>query len=540
MSNILFNSPSAKKFLSVLFFVSAGLCSNAQKAKTHTLTAEEVKVAKKDAGSFFNAGNYNSALKGYQEVIKDDPNNPEASYRLGICYLQTNVNKAKAIEYFEAVAKSKTPRKETQYFLGLAYMYAERWDDAIKAYEDYKVNAHSKPIIDFLDVERQIEMCNNAKELTKHPVNVTFENVGKAINTPFLECNPLVSADGKLLVFTTRRKGNMGGFIADLGMYSSDVYFSMLKDTGWSKAKSVGAAINTEWDEECVGLSADGNLMLIFLDNIDASSDIASSILKGKTWLKSMLVEPPVSTKSIETAASISLDGSTIYFASERKGTLGGSDIFMSKRKDDGAWGEPTDLGSVINSRYDEDAPSISIDGKTLYFSSKGHNSMGGYDVFRSVFDESSGKWSEPVNVGYPINTAEDNLFFSMTGDLKHAYIACMREGGFGDKDIYQVTYNDTTDHPFLALISGIVSSESNTKVEITKATLASKSDGKVLMVYRPASPGNEFIFSAKPGEYVLTVEGFNFQPYVADMSIENEFPLKNIEKKVTVKTGKQ
>ncbi len=540
MNNLPFNFQSSGKFLSIFFFAGLSLSTQAQKAKTHTLTAEEVKVAKKDAGSFFNAGNYNSALKGYQEVIKDDPNNPEANYRLGICYLQTNVNKAKAIEYFEAVAKSKIPRKETQYFLGLAYMYAERWDDAIKAFEDYKVNAHSKPIIDFLDVERQLEMCNNAKELTKHPVNVTFENIGKAVNSPFIEFNPLISADGKLLVFTSRRKGNMGGFIEDMGMYSSDVYFSVLKDTGWSKAKSVGAAINTEWDEECVGLSADGNFMLIFLDNIDASSDIASSTLKGKTWQKSMLVEPPVSTKNIETSASMSLDGSTIYFASERKGTFGGSDIFMSKRKDDGAWGEPTDLGSVINSRYDEDAPSISIDGKTLYFSSKGHNSMGGYDVFRSVFDESSGKWSEPANVGYPINTAEDNLFFSMTGDQKHAYISSIREGGFGDKDIYQVTYNDTSDHSFLSLIFGTVTSESNAKVEITKATLANKSDGKVLMTYRPASPGNEFIFSAKPGEYVLTVEGYNFQPYVADLSVENEFPLKNIEKKVVVKTGKQ
>src|SRR5207244_4176876 len=115
-----------------------------------------------------------------------------------ICYLQTNVNKPKAIDYFEAVANSKNPRKETQYFLGLAYMYAERWDDATKAFENYKVNANSKPIIDFLDVEREIEMSNNAKELTKHPVNVTFENLGKAVNTSFIEFNPLVSADGKM------------------------------------------------------------------------------------------------------------------------------------------------------------------------------------------------------------------------------------------------------------------------------------------------------------------------------------------------------
>jgi hypothetical protein len=529
----------SKKFLPALFLMSISICAQAQKAKTHTMTTEESKVAKKDAGTFFNSGNYSSALKGYQELAKEDPNNAEVNYRLGICYLQTNVDKTKAIDCFESVAKSKSPRKETSYFLGLAYMYAGRWDDAIKSFEEYKVSTHSKPIIDFLDVERQLEMCATAKELTKNPVNVTFENPGKGINTQYTEFNPMISADGKLLVFASRRKGNMGGFIEDMGMYSSDVYYSTLKDTGWSKAKSVGATINTEWDEECVGLSADGNFMLIFLDNLDAASDIASSSLKGKSWQKSMLVEPPISGKSIETGASISLDGSTIYFASERKGTLGGNDIFMSKKKDDGSWDEPVNLGAVINTRYDEDAPFISMDGKTLYFSSKGHNSMGGYDIFRSVYDESANVWSKPVNIGYPINTADDNVFFSMTGDQKRAYISGLREGGLGDKDIYQITYNDETDHPFLCLISGTVTSESNTKVEITKAVLTNKSDGKMVMTYKPSSVGNEFILSARPGEYVMTIEGYNFQPYVADLSIPNESPLKNIEKKVTVKTGK-
>ncbi|MCX6292611.1 MAG: hypothetical protein NT126_12750 [Bacteroidetes bacterium] len=535
------------EFLRKIFFVAGSLmlCSvihaTAQRTKTqHTLTADEAKAVKKDAATLFNTENYNGALKGYLELIKTDPNNAEINFRLGYCYLMTNGNRAKALEYFDAAAKSKNPRKESMYFFGLAYMYAERWDDAINAFEVYKGGTHSKPVKDFPDAERQEEMCETAKELTAHPLKVTFENLGKGINSSYDDYNPFVSADGKTLVFSSRRKGNMGGFIEDLGMYSADVFWTNWKDTTWSKAKSVGAALNSEWDEESVNLSADGNTIIAYFDNSEGTGDLAYATLKGKTWQKSTLFSPVINSKEIESAGSISLDGSTLYFASERKDSKGKSDLYMSKRKENGDWGTPANLGAAINTKYDEDAPFISMDGKTLYFSSKGHNSMGGYDVFRSVYDESSGSWSEPVNIGYPVNNADDNLFFSMTGDQRTAYVAAWREGGWGDRDIYRITYQDTTDHPFLSLISGTVASETNAKVEVTKATLTSKSDPSVSMTYKPFSPGNEFVLSAKPGSYELSVEGYNFSPYKEEITISNEFPPVNITKKITVKTGKQ
>ena len=503
------------------------------------MTMDEAKVVKKDAATLFNMENYSGALKGYEELVKSDPKNSEFNYRLGYCYLLTNVNKAKAIQYFEAVAGIKTIRKEAMYFFGLACMYAERWDDAITAFNEYKTATHSKSIKDFPEADRQIEMCVNAQELMSNPVNVTFENPGKAINSIYEDYNPFISANGKTLLFTSRRKGNMGGFIEDLGIYTADVYFSLWKDTAWTKAKSTGAAINTEWDEESVWLSADGYAALVYFDNMEASADIAVSTLKGKTWQKAMLIGEPVNSKEVETSGSMTLDGVTIYFAAERKGTKGGSDIFMSKRKSNNEWGPAVNLGSTINTKYDEDAPFISMDGKTLYFSSKGHNSMGGFDVFRSTYDAANGNWSEPVNIGYPLNTIDDNLFFSMTGDQRTAFISCIRPEGLGDKDIYEITYNDTTDHPFLSLISGIVASETNAKIEITKATLTSKNDPSSVMTYKPVAQSNEFIFAAKPGEYILSIDGFNFSSYSESITVLNDYPLKNIERKIRVKTGK-
>ncbi len=530
---------SLTKFLLIVFLLDA-TSATAQRAKTHTMTTGEAKEVKKDANTLFGSANYNAALKGYLELVKTDPNNAEFNYRIGYCYLVTNVDKKKALSYLEtASSKDKTPRKEMSYFYGVAYMYLDRWDDAIKSFDDYKTSTHSKPVKDFPAVERQIEMCTNAKELAAHPLNVTFENLGKAINSPFQDYNPFMSADGKSLVFTSRRKGNMGGFIEELGMYSADVFFSTWKDTAWTKAKSVGAGVNSEWDEESVGLSADGNQVMLYLDNLEAFGDLAAATLKGKTWQKYVLLGLPVNTKNPETAACMTLDGSTIYFASERKDAIGGSDIYMTKRKEGGEWGPVVNLGATINTKEDEDAPFISMDGKTLYFSSKGHMTMGGFDVFRSTFNESSGTWSKPENIGYPVNTTDDDLFFSMTGDQRHACVSALREGGFGDKDIYKITYNDTIDHPFLTLFSGKITPSAGGKVELTKATLTSKSGDQGAMIYKPTSPDNEFLFAAKPGTYSLSIEGYNFQTYKEDITIENEFPPKQIFKTISVTSGK-
>ena len=512
-----------------------------QKSNARNPTPDEIKTLRKNAEAFFNAGNFDGALKGYTELIAIEPNYTEINYLLGYCHLITNVKKAKAVGFFESSLKEKNPKKETHYFLGLAYMHAERWDDAIQSYETYKVSSsHSKVIRDFPSVERQIEMCNNAKKIiSEHRLNVTFKNLGKTINSIHEDYNPFVSASRTTLVFTSRRKGNMGGLIEELGAYAADVYFSFWKDTAWIKAKNAGASINTDWDEESVGLSADGRTMLVYLDNIDFLSDIATATLKGKTWQKLTSVGSSVNTKHFETGATITLDGSTIYFASDRKDTKVGSELYVAKRNENGEWGQSINLGPVINTLYDESTPFISMDGKTLYFSSKGHNTMGGFDIFRSTLDDSTASWSKPENIGYPINNADDNLYFSMTGNQRYAYVSAVREEGFGDMDIYQVTYNDTIDHPFLALISGTVSLMSGGKAVISKATINDYSNGKPLMTYKPTVVRNEFILAAGPGEYIMSVEGVNFNTYHEILKIANEIPLKDMVLNLNVSSNK-
>jgi len=523
-------------FSGIMFSVQIAI---AQRAKTHTLTADEAKLVKKDANGAFTSGDFNSALTSYRDLVKSSSENPEYNYRYGVCLLNTNSIKSKAVEPLEKASKAKEPKKDVWYYLGMAYMNAERWDDAITAFNTSKTNNILKPTKDFLPVERMIEMCNNGKELVAKPIDVKFENMTKLINTPFEEYNPMISADGKTLAFTSRRKGNMGGFIPELGVYTADIFASTWRDTIWTKARSLGATVNSDWDEETVGMTHDGNQIILYFDNMEYFGDLGISMSKGRNWQKPIMMSSTVNAKSLESSGCLSNDGQVLYFTSDKKDGQGMSDIWFCIRQTTGEWSTPQNLGNVVNTKYDETDPFISLDGKTLYFCSKGHSSMGGFDIFYTTYDSGTAKWSQPKNLGYPLNTADDQSSFSMTGNNHIAYVAAIREGGLGDKDIYKVTFNDTSTHPFLALISGIVSSPNGAKVELRQVSLLSKEDKKVLGVYKPYFMSNEYVLNARPGEYILKVEGYGFSVIEEEIKIEETFPPTDLTKNFSVDVAK-
>jgi len=533
----------AVRFALVTIFLSGIIFSGnqclAQRAKTHTLTADEAKLVKKDANVAFSSGDFNSALASYKDLVKSAADNPEYAYRYGICILETNSIKSKAVEYLEKASKAPGTKKDVWYYLGMAYMNDNKWDEAIAAFNTSKTNGILKPSKDFLPVERMIEMCNTGKNLVAHPIDVTFENMTKIVNTPFEEYNPMISADGKTLAFTSRRKGNMGGFIPELGVYTADIFSTMWRDTIWTKARSVGATVNSDWDEESVGMTHDGNQLIIYFDNMEFFGDLGISMLKGRNWQKPLMMSPTINTKSIENSACLSNDGQVIYFSSDRKDGQGMSDIWFCIRQTTGEWSTPQNLGPTINSKYDDTDPYITLDGKTLYFCSKGHESMGGFDIFYSNYDSGTAKWSEPKNLGYPINNADDQTSFSMTGNERTAYVASVRAEGLGDRDIYKVTFNDTTSHPFRALISGVVSSPNGAKVELRQVSLLSKPDKKVLSVYKPYFMSNEYVLNATPGEYFLKVEGYGFPVVEEEIKIENASPPTDLVKNFSVDVAK-
>jgi hypothetical protein len=487
--------------------------------KEHILTPDEAKVVKKDAAEFFASGDYDGALKAYIPLQKADPKNADYNYRLGYCYVITNVDKTKAAPFLEYASRQKGVKNEVFYYLGQAYQYQQRWDDAIQAFEQYKTVSKSKVIRDLLDVDRQVEICNAAKELQQNPVKAKFRNLGKGINTLYPEYNPFVSADRSVLIFTSRRKGNAGGFMEDLGFYTSDVYWSIWKDTVWAKAKSVGASVNGAFDEESLGMNAAGNEMYLLFDNDIAFVDIVISKLKGKTWQRPSVPGPTVNSKAYETGASVTPDGKILFFSTDKKekGSFGGIDIYMSRRDEKGDWGPAENLGAAINTKFDDDAPCIFSDGKTLYFSSQGHNSMGGFDVFKSVWNEESNSWSQPENIGYPLNTADDNLYFSMTGDGKYAYITAVRPEGLGDQDIYEVTFEEPSG---FVLYKAKMFNQPGAKVEYGSISLTDKSNGNKIIDTKLEYIGGALLVSLVPGEYSLNIEANGFKSFQKEVAI--------------------
>lgn len=507
----------------------------AQKTKAaHVLTSDEAKIVKKDAGTMFASEDYKGALDSYRELVKSDPGNSEYNYRLGVCILRTTAEKTAALPLLLRHSNAKDAKKDIDFYLGLAYMHSLEWDNAVEAFQNYKIKSGGKAVKGFPGIDRLIEMCANGKELCTKPLNVKFENPGKAINTSFEEYNPFISADGKSLFFSSRRRGNIGGFIEDLGIYTSDMYWSQWRDTIWTKPKSFGGLVNGEWDEELVGMSPAGDQALIYFDNMEYFADIGYSQLKGKSWQKPSMFSQEINSKQYEGAACISNDGKTMYFSSQRKEGLGGSDIWKASLDPNGHWTNITNAGPEINTPYDDDFPNLSLDGKTLYFASKGHNSMGDYDLFKADWDPAGGNWKKAVNMGYPINDADDNHTISITGDGRFAYIASCRKEGMGNQDIWRVEFTDTSSHPFRSLINGKVVSETGTRVVLSKVQLE---DMQTLEMteFSPAGSGNTFVLAAKPGTYKLTVEGTNFVTKTVEFSIEDTFPPAPVNQDVIV-----
>lgn len=434
----------------------------------------------------YNEEDYNGALRIYRDLIKHYPENAQLNFRMGQCYIETNKMDS-ALAHLTVATQMDTTIKNDAFFLtGKAYQYIGDLDKAIDAYYKYKSKLTPKQNErDFVNV--LLQQCLLAKEQMANPVNVKITNLGSAINTKYVDACPSITADGKTIIFTSRRPENTGGKIDPFSEdYYDDIYISTFDDKTrkWSKAENLGAPINTEAHDANMSISPDGNTIFIYKNVIDVtkSGDIYYSTRKPTgEWQEPRAHEGEyVNSSFFESSACITPDGNTIFYVSEKaKEGFGNGDIYMVKKVGK-VWGKPANLGSTINTVYDEIGVYIHPDGKTLFFSSNGHKTMGGYDIFMSVLGE-DGRWSEPINLGYPINTTRDEIHFVLGTDRRTAYISSNRDDGFGKYDIYVVdmSYYFKTNKdipanlataisgPPLSILKGKVSdSETNTPIK--------------------------------------------------------------------------
>ncbi len=396
----------------------------------------------KDGNKYFEDGKYFLALEVYLRANKFNPNNAILNYRIGVCYLNS-VQKTKSLDFLKkAYSINRNVDPKISFMLGRSYHLNSKFDKAIEEYKAYRNS------LSFNDLQKQgvtidkyIEECNNGKELMKSPVRAFIDNLGNIVNSPYSDHSPVISADEETMFFTSTRENSVGGKkdVYDQE-YDEDIYVTRNHKGKWSNPHNMRSPLNTSKDDATVGLSSDGQQLLTF-NGRKNGGDIQIAYLHGVIWSTPKSLPKSINTPYHESSACFSSDASIIYFVSNKpKDNYGGRDIFYCKKNREGKWGKAKNIGPVINTKYDEDGVFMHPDGRTIFFSSKGHNSMGGYDIFKSTMDD-NGKWSEPVNLGYPINTPDDDIGLVLSADGKHGYYSSERAGGFGRSDIYRITF---------------------------------------------------------------------------------------------------
>lgn len=481
------------------------------------------KDAFEEATSYLYEGDFYTALAIYDELYPFDTSYAEINYTIGVCYMNIRGKEEKAHSYLKKAVKGNV--REAFFWLGRSYHIHINFNEAIKYYKLYG-KFENKEIFNS-EVERYIKMSYKAKEMMSNPVQVEIINMGKNINTVYSEYVPVVSSDQTEIYFTSRRPESTGGLLDDYGRYFEDIYYSSKKDGDWIKAKNMGSPLNTDTHDAVVNLTANGNELVIYRTNKNLyGGDLYLSDNLNSSWSVPIKLTENINSPNQEASASISPDGKLMYISSNRPGGMGGKDIYRARRLPDGQWSLPENLGPTINSPYDEDAPYIQADGRTLYFSSNGHNTMGGYDIFKSKLEDDE-IWTNPRNVGYPINTVKDDIYFVVSPDGKTAYYSSNMPGGYGKQDIYRI--NILYDDERKALFKGVAVNKDNNEPIKVKITIIDLYTRKIQGIYNSNSQNGKFLLVLQPGRnYKLLVEGIGFEEQTQIIEVK-----ENMDKKI-------
>jgi len=482
---------------------------SAQKTNVFSNTTDKAKIELAKQKMY--AGQYISALNSFKELTKTSPNDANVYYYLGYCHLMLGQGDNAA----ESLKKSieLNPNKGASHFLlGRIFQQEAKYDEAIEQYNLCTSNTKAGDE-DSQDATMYVNQCKKAKQLISAPIDVVIKNLGEGINSKYDDKNPCITADGSMLVFTSRRPETTNSPIdADGdGKYFEDVYISMFDSSAgaFTSTKPIPGSVNTKAHDAVTSISPDGKQVFLYKNDIkDKNSrggDVFVSKINNGKWRTPEPFGKPVASSYWEGGACISPDGKRLFFSSERKGGLGGSDIWMVEKINKKEWGLPVNLGAPVNTPYDEAGMFLAPDGKTLFFCSNGPNSMGSYDIFKTVYE--NGKWTEPKNLGYPINSSSKEGQLTISANGKTAYFSSDRPGGIGESDIYMI---DLRNH---SLLESGTNEKKSDGMSIIKGTIRDGFEGfglKEADIIILDGSGKEAAstITNENGEYFLTLKG--------------------------------
>ncbi len=394
-------------------------------------------------GEFFLAEeDYEEAFYAFNKVYKNGyQDNANVNYRMGICLLQIPGRKTEAIPHLKKAAESISERHregsfrevnappDVLLYLGNAYRINMDLEKACQKYQEYAEYLGPKETMQNAFVKKQIESCGNAAVAINNPVEYTLGNIGQVNETHRNRYNMVFSNDLKTMAFMGKNP------------FYNGVYVSTKVEDIWSKPLNITPSIVSDGNMDVVALSPDGKTMLLAASD-EFDSNIYSSVFENNRWNPAKTLGKPINSKYYESHATFTPNGKSIYLTSNRSESLGGMDIFRSDMREDSTWSDPVNLGPVINTVLNEEAPFLSPDGKRLYFSSQGHNTIGGFDMFYSEL-QADGSWGTPVDLGYPLNTTDDDLAFSPQGvGAERATLVFAKGDGTG-YDLYKFEFID-------------------------------------------------------------------------------------------------
>jgi hypothetical protein len=508
-----------------IVFLLISLFSFGQEKKGNVLssTADAAKMAL--AKQKLYAQQYTSALNMYREIERDNPNDAIVKYYVALCYFNLGQHGNAKETVLKAAELDKNAKPEIHLLLGKLYHLEENFDAAIAAFTQFKTyeiaTRESQEDADHLLSQAQV-----AKQLVAQPLDVQITNAGHALNSKYDDKNPCVTADGRKIVFTTRRPEGTSAPI-DIegdGKYFEDIYMASLDSAGkeFASAASVGKSINDEAHDACTSISPDGSQIFIYKNDLSTKEArggnvFVSKISNGK-WRRPEPIGPPINSgPNWEGGACVSPDGKRYFFTSERKGGFGKSDIWMVDKKNKKEWGEAVNLGPEINTAFDEAGMFLAPDGKTLFFCSDGPKSMGSYDIFKTVYE--NGKWSTPVNVGFPINSISKEGQLTLSADARTAFISSDRKGGLGESDIYKIDLKDYAilekegrrTGPGPSIVRGTIR-ESFEGYGLPDVQVTMKDESGTVVGSMSTDENGEYFFTTKAGNYNLEISKSGYQ----------------------------
>jgi len=501
---------------------------------------------------------FNQAADIWKGLLDTDRENGNLSYKLGYCYLHSYNQKAKALTHLEKAALLRSargghgafnttgydpfdPRErnapvEVDYYLAKAYHLDNQFDKADTYYQKFMDEAGTKHTLYPL-AARGKEQTANARTLRSRPLDYQVSNVGPLINNDHPDFSPVLSVDGNALFYTSRRirpdSSNKNMLDPIAGLPYENIYVSYKDRNGeWQAPELLNINPSGPGHLATVNVSADGQTLIIYRDD-GGDGNLYESKLVGEIWSDPVLMGSDINTKSWETHGALSADGNTFYFVSDRPGGYGGRDIYRVVRLPDGSWSKAQNLGNMINTKYDEDGVFIHPNGRTLYFGSVGHNSMGGFDIFMTELQD-DGTWTTPQNLGYPLNTVDDDVFFITTADGRRGYFSSNQAGGYGEKDIYFVDLPSEMESEGLTVLKGfVIPAPGDALPPTTILYVTDKSTGEVKS-YKPRQRDGVYVAILPPcREYNLDYRVNDKTVHTEDIFVECETAYQEINKEI-------